>query len=47
MNQRMNLITKLTMIMAGTYKKVATSRLIKFSTRDKKLFNKSITELSK
>lgn len=46
MNHEMNLMTKLVMKMAGTYKKVATSRIIKFTTDDKLLFKQSLQTLS-
>ena len=41
MHHKMNLSTALAMFCAGTYKKLGTSRIIKFSTKDKESFKKS------
>lgn len=46
MNHEMNLMTKMTMKISGAYKKLATSRMIKFSTKDKNLFNQSLQRLA-
>jgi hypothetical protein len=46
MKHDMNMMTKITMKMAGAYKKLATSRMIKFSTKDKDLFNQSLKRLA-
>ena len=45
MNHKMNFATKVAIKMAGAYHKVATSRIIKFSTKDKEAFKKSLSEL--
>jgi hypothetical protein len=42
MKHEMNISTKLAMLMAGTYKKLGTSRIIKLSIKDKKAFKDSL-----
>jgi len=46
MNHDMNIMTKLMMKIAGAYKKLAMSRIIKFSIKDKNLFNRSLQRLA-
>jgi hypothetical protein len=46
MHHDMNLMKKMLMLTAGTYKKVATSRMIKLMTKDKSLFLKSLQKIS-
>jgi hypothetical protein len=45
-NHDMNMMTKMAMKMVGTYKKLATSRMIKFSIKNKDLFNQSLKRLA-
>ncbi len=46
MKHKMNLPTKLAMLIAGTYQKPATSRIIKFTTKDKPALKSSLSYLA-
>jgi hypothetical protein len=45
MSHKMNISTKIMMKLVGTYKRIATSRMVRASIKDKELFNTSIQTL--